>query len=231
MEVGATGERTDDEACRRITAALKIMLIKQSSDIASSEISDKSHYLNGRQLLSTVGMATTAGAAGLLSSETLAASSGATPGKKLANVVKSAFSVKDEKLNSWDDITSYNNVCEFGVDKGDALANSWKFVASLWKVANEGERDEPGVMDLKGVLKGETLEERVYRHRCVEAWSMAGARRTHDCPATVLIKKSRIAYAWLVPCSSGAAHGGLRPSLSGGSLNSRNRFNTLVWVQ
>src|SRR5262245_11352818 len=89
MEVGATGERSDDEACRRITAALKIMLIKLSSDIASSEISDKSQYLNRRQFLTTVGMATATGAAGLLSSETLVASSGATHGKKLANVVKS----------------------------------------------------------------------------------------------------------------------------------------------
>jgi sulfoxide reductase catalytic subunit YedY len=172
MEVGATGERADDEACRRTTAALKIMLIKQSSDIASSEISDTSQYLNRRQFLSTVGMATAAGAAGLLSSETLAASSGATHGKKLANVVKSAFSVKDEKLNSWDDITSYNNFYEFGVDKGDALASSGKFVASPWTVAIEGECDKPGVMDLEDILRGETLEERIYRHRCVEAWSM-----------------------------------------------------------
>ena len=172
MAVGATGERTDDEACRRITAALKIMLIKQSSDIASSEISDESRYLNRRQFLSTVGMATAAGAAGLLPSETLAASRGATHGKSLANVVKGAFSVRDEKPNSWDDITSYNNFYEFGVDKSDALANSGKFVASPWKVAIEGECDRPGVMDLEDILKGETLEERIYRHRCVEAWSM-----------------------------------------------------------
>src|SRR5262249_16819802 len=172
VAVGATGEHAHDETRRRITANVKIMLIKPSSDISSSEISDKSQYLNRRQFLSTVGMATALGAAGLLSSETLTASSGAIHGKKLANVVKSAFSVKDEKVNSWSDITSYNNFYEFGIDKSDPLANSGRFVASPWKVGIEGECDKPGVMDLEDILKGETLEERVYRHRCVEAWSM-----------------------------------------------------------
>ncbi len=147
------------------------MLIRHS-DIASSEITDKSQYLNRRQFLSTVGIATVAGAAGLRSSETLEASTGAVHGKKLENVVKSAFSVKDEKINSWEEITSYNNFYEFGTDKGDALANSGKFVASPWKVSVEGECDRPGVMDLEDVLNGETLEERIYRHRCVEGWSM-----------------------------------------------------------
>src|SRR5262249_56118872 len=101
VAVGASGEGAEDEGWRGVAAVLKIMLIKQPSDIAASEISDKSQYLNRRQFLGTVGMATAAGAAGLLSSETLAASSGAAHGKKFANGVKSAFSVKDEKLNSW----------------------------------------------------------------------------------------------------------------------------------
>ena len=70
------------------------MLIKRSSDIRASEITDKSHYLNRRQFLNTVGMATAASAAGLLPSEMLAASNGGAHGKKLANVVNSAFSVR-----------------------------------------------------------------------------------------------------------------------------------------
>jgi len=148
------------------------MLIKQSSDLTSSEITDKSHYLNRRKFLRTVAMATGASAAGLATSGTIVAANGAAHGRKLANVVKSAFSVKDEKINSWDDITSYNNFYEFGVDKNDALKNSGRFITSPWKVSIEGECEKAGVMDLEDVLKGETLEERVYRHRCVEGWSL-----------------------------------------------------------
>ena len=65
-----------------------------------------------------------------------------------------------------------NNFCEFGVDKNDALTNSGRFIKSPWKVSIEGECEKGGVMDLEDVLKGETLEERVYRHRCVEGWSL-----------------------------------------------------------
>jgi sulfoxide reductase catalytic subunit YedY len=148
-----------------------MMLIKQSSDIRGAEITDKAHYLNRRQFLNTVGRVTAVGAAGLLSSETLAASNGAAHGKKLANVVNSAFSARDN-INSWNDITSYNNFYEFGTDKSDALTNSGKFVTSPWKVSIEGECEKPGVMDVEDILKGERLEERVYRHRCVEGWSL-----------------------------------------------------------
>jgi sulfoxide reductase catalytic subunit YedY len=170
MAVGPTGgKRADDETCRRV--GVKIMLIKRSSDIRTSEITDKSHYLNRRKFLNTVGMATAATAAGLLSTEALAASNGAAHGKKLPSVVNSAFSAPD-KINSWNDITSYNNFYEFGTDKSDALANSGKFVTSPWKVSVEGECEKPGAMDLEDILKGETLEERVYRHRCVEGWSL-----------------------------------------------------------
>jgi sulfoxide reductase catalytic subunit YedY len=148
------------------------MLIKQSTGIPSSEITDKSHYRNRRQFLNTLGMATAASAAGLLSTETLAASDGAVHGRKLANVTRSALNANGEKINSWNDITSYNNFYEFGVDKGDPLRNSGQSVTSPWKVSIEGECEKPGVMDLEDILKGETLEERVYRHRCVEGWSL-----------------------------------------------------------
>jgi hypothetical protein len=86
MAVGTSGERADDEACRRVDTDVTIMLIKRSSDIRTSEITDKSHYLTRRQFLNAVGVATAATAAGPLSSETLAASNGAAHGKKLANV-------------------------------------------------------------------------------------------------------------------------------------------------
>jgi len=148
------------------------MLIKHSSDIPSSEVTAKSQYLNRRQFLSTAGMATMTGAAVLATGESLAASNGAAHGKRLANVVMSGLSAKDEKPNSWDAITSYNNFFEFGGDKSDALANAGRFVTSPWKISIEGECEKPGPMDLEDILKGETLEERVYRHRCVEGWSL-----------------------------------------------------------
>ena len=144
------------------------MLIKQPAGVATSEITGKSHYLNRRQFLSAMGLTA---AAGVLSSEPLRASTGAAHGRKLAHVAKSPLST-NEPPNSWGDITSYNNFYEFGTDKGDPLANSGRFVASPWKVSIEGECEKPGGMDLEDILAGETLEERVYRHRCVEAWSM-----------------------------------------------------------
>ena len=171
--MGASSGRANDETGRGVsTRELDVMLIKRSSGIATSDITNKSDYLSRREFLTAAGAITGAGAASVLSSESILASSGAPHGKKLANIAKSAFSGNGEKINSWEDITSYNNFYEFGTGKGDALANSGRFVASGWKVSIEGECDKPGLMDLEDILKGETLEDRVYRHRCVEGWSM-----------------------------------------------------------
>ena len=148
------------------------MLTKRSSGIASSEITNESHYLSRREFLTAAGIVAGAGAASVLSSESILAASGAPHGKTLANIAASAFGVNTEKVNSWEEITSYNNFYEFGTGKGDAVANSGRFVAAPWKVSIEGACDKPGVMDLEDILKGETLEDRVYRHRCVEGWSM-----------------------------------------------------------
>src|SRR5581483_9057628 len=139
------------------------MLIKPTVDIASSEITDKKHYVNRRDFLRVAAAVVAAGA--------VVEAKGAPHGRKLVNVNR-AFPRPDDKVNSWDDITSYNNFYEFGIDKGDAGANSGRFVTSPWKVSIEGECKKPGFMDLEDILKGEALEERVYRHRCVEAWSM-----------------------------------------------------------
>jgi len=86
--------------------------------------------------------------------------------------VRSPFSTT-EKANSWDDITSYNNFYEFGTDKSDPAANAPRYrPAQPWTVAIEGECAKPGPMNLEDILKGEKLEDRIYRHRCVEGWSM-----------------------------------------------------------
>jgi len=148
------------------------MLMKRAADIRSSEITDKKLYLNRREFIrATTGVAVGA-AAGTLDAEALLQAKGAAHGRKLENIKKgSSFNVA-EKLNSWEDITSYNNYYEFGTDKDQPADLARNFKTDPWKVSIEGECNKKGVMNLEDVLKGETLEERIYRHRCVEAWSM-----------------------------------------------------------
>src|SRR5690606_12308636 len=78
----------------------------------------------------------------------------------------------DQPANSYEDITTYHNYYEFGVDKGDPAANSGRFHPTPWTVAVAGEAEVTGKFALEDVLKPHALEERVYRLRCVEAWSM-----------------------------------------------------------
>jgi methionine sulfoxide reductase catalytic subunit len=147
------------------------MLIKRPSDIKSSEITDKRLYYDRREFIRATTGTAVAATAGLFGAEALLEAKGAPHGRKLQNIKKNA-SGGDEKLNSWEDITSYNNYYEFGTDKGDPAATSGKFKTEPWTVTIEGECGKKGAWSLEDVLKGETLEERVYRHRCVEAWSM-----------------------------------------------------------
>jgi sulfoxide reductase catalytic subunit YedY len=74
--------------------------------------------------------------------------------------------------NSWEDITSYNNYYEFGTGKGDPAANAHNLNTEGWSIVVDGMVDNPGRYSLVELLTGLTLEERVYRFRCVEAWSM-----------------------------------------------------------
>jgi sulfoxide reductase catalytic subunit YedY len=75
-------------------------------------------------------------------------------------------------MTPYKDVTSYNNFYEFGLDKGDPADNARAFVTRPWSVSIEGEVDKPQRIDLDQLLKWFPLEERVYRMRCVEAWSM-----------------------------------------------------------
>jgi sulfoxide reductase catalytic subunit YedY len=89
----------------------------------------------------------------------------------LPGVQKSKYTV-DEKLTGLKDITTYNNFYEFGTDKGDPAENAGSLRTRPWTVACEGEIKKPQVVDIDALLKMFPLEERVYRLRCVEAWSM-----------------------------------------------------------
>ncbi len=149
------------------------MLIKRPSDIPSSEITDKKLYLNRREFMS----ATAAAAAGFgvlagTSQMLDAAGLPAPHGRKLEGVKASKLSVTDEKVNSWDDITTYNNYYEFGTDKESPSMLAKALKPSPWSVVVDGECNKKARLQLEDILKGQALEDRVYRHRCVERWSM-----------------------------------------------------------
>jgi sulfoxide reductase catalytic subunit YedY len=147
------------------------MLIKPPSDIRSSEITDKRAYLNRRDFIraaaATAGVGAIAGGSAILQAQTPAPR-----GRVLENVVKSKLSSTGEKVNAWDDITTYNNYYEFGTDKEGPSLYAKNLKTQPWKVVIEGECAKPAAYALEDLLKGIPLEERIYRLRCVEAWSM-----------------------------------------------------------
>jgi sulfoxide reductase catalytic subunit YedY len=151
------------------------MLIKRPADIPSSEVTDQKTYLNRREFIRAAAAGTAAAAAGLgvfgASSAVLGAATPAPHGRKLPNVQKSGFSTT-EKQNSWNDITTYNNFYEFGTDKDSPSRLASRLRVEPWSVVVDGECGKKGTYPLDDILKGQTLEERVYRLRCVEAWSM-----------------------------------------------------------
>lgn len=135
------------------------MLIGKSNGIKSSEITPRDIYLRRREFL--LGAA----AIGLLPA--VAPPAAAAP----LQAVKSQYTT-DEKITLLDDITAYNNFYEFGTDKTDPAANAHTLTTKPWTVKVDGLVDKPADYALEDVLKGMTLEERVYRMRCVEGWSM-----------------------------------------------------------
>jgi len=149
------------------------MLIKHAPDIRSSEITDKTVYLNRREFIQTAAGAALTGAGALAGSGVLEAAGQPAPrGRKLENVAKSPLSVTDERPNSWDQITTYNNFYEFGTDKESPSLQAHRLKTEPWSVVVEGECAKKGTYALEDILKGQTLEDRIYRLRCVEAWSM-----------------------------------------------------------
>jgi sulfoxide reductase catalytic subunit YedY len=148
------------------------MLIKRAPDIRPSEITDKRHYLNRREFMRTAGGAAAAAGALAAGAVDLEAAKPAPHGRKLDGVVKSPLSVTDEKVNSWEQITTYNNYYEFGTDKDEPSLHAHTLKPEPWSIVVEGECAKKGKLALEDVLAGQTLEERIYRLRCVEGWSM-----------------------------------------------------------
>ncbi len=146
------------------------MLIKQAPDIRSSEITPERAYRNRRQFIQT----TSGAVAGAIAGGTvLGRYDGAAQAQEpIPNLVKSPLSTDDE-LNSYEDITSYNNFYEFGTDKEDPARYAHEMSIDPWSVRVEGEMHKPAAdVAIEDLLRPHTLEERIYRLRCVEAWSM-----------------------------------------------------------
>ena len=144
------------------------MLIRKPKDIKPSEITPESVFLNRRTLLRSAGFL---GASTLLSQAQAADEEIPAKYKRLTGVRPSSLSTKDAP-NTFDEITGYNNFYEFGTDKSDPAEKSGKFRPQPWKVKIDGEAGITGTFDYDSIVKPHTLEERIYRFRCVEAWSM-----------------------------------------------------------
>jgi methionine sulfoxide reductase catalytic subunit len=144
------------------------MIIGKTSALKYSDITPKAAYLNRRRFLSGVLAGGSVLAAGF---ELGSGKAFAQAGRKLPNLAKSPFSTS-EKVNSREDITTYNNYYEFGTQKDEPAANARNFKTTPWTVSLEGEVDAPKTLDMDAIMKLAPLEERIYRLRCVEGWSV-----------------------------------------------------------
>ncbi len=148
------------------------MLIKKPEAIKPSEITDQSIYLDRRRFIRDSGLLGI-GVASALAGLPWAKNSWAetrSP-KPLTNLRPGPFS-SDEKPTDYEDATSYNNFYEFGTRKSDPKVQAQAFVPRPWSVVVDGACEKPGTYDLEDFLRPHALEERIYRLRCVEAWSM-----------------------------------------------------------
>lgn len=135
------------------------MLIKNKADLTDNDVTDYSVYLKRREFIKA-GSAALAGIglAGVM-------------GKVSAKTPTSTFST-DEEPTSWESATTYNNYYEFGTDKSDPAKNAHTLITDPWSVKVDGECEKPGEYTLEDIVQPMTIEERIYRMRCVEGWSM-----------------------------------------------------------
>lgn len=168
------------------------------SNIQASEITSRDVFENRREFIKVAGFGLVAGSALLLSSKARAAniSGGTTEGdarllgrsnapakveklakpstsvhQKITSYTKTPYGV-GEKLTKYQDVTTYNNYYEFGTDKADPAIHSTLFKPRPWTMSIEGEVKKAKTISIEELMKLAPLEERIYRHRCVEAWSM-----------------------------------------------------------
>ncbi|MDA0708248.1 MAG: protein-methionine-sulfoxide reductase catalytic subunit MsrP [Proteobacteria bacterium] len=140
---------------------------KKSWDIQENEVTSEVNFLTRRKVIQAAGIIGAGSALHILSHD-LALSQG------VPNQGASDYSGRDlrDEQNSLDVITGYNNFYEFGVEKGDPSANAYTLEPEPWTVNVDGHCENPGTYSVEDLIKNKNLEERIYRMRCVEAWSM-----------------------------------------------------------
>lgn len=155
------------------------MLIKKPDDIKSSEITDENLYLNRRKFLQAAGLVGSVAATGMLYrslnpvSQTKTAASVETAANQIAKVPDAGYKTPEgEAANKFEDITTYNNFYEFDTSKGGVAPAAKGFVTRPWTVTVDGLVNKPKTFDFDDLAKLAPAEDRVYRFRCVEAWSM-----------------------------------------------------------
>jgi len=156
------------------------MLIKRADDIKSSEITPEHLYFNRREFIRA------ASVAGIGLASVLAFPEPSPADDRWPRGKKGPYDT-DEEVNTLKEITTYNNFYEFGVDKGDPSQNSGSFQPKPWSVRIEGYVKKPITYNLEDLLKSSRLEDRIYRMRCVEGWSMVIPWRGF--PLADLVKK------------------------------------------
>jgi sulfoxide reductase catalytic subunit YedY len=147
------------------------MLIKRASDLNYSDVTPKSVYLNRRKFLATAAIGGGALLAGRAVWDLISPSTRAAAATQLNAAIKSPFSTTEPET-PYDSVTHYNNFYEFGTDKADPAKNATKFRTSPWSVTVDGEVAKPRKFSMDEILQLAPLEERIYRHRCVEGWSI-----------------------------------------------------------
>ncbi len=145
------------------------MLIKKSADIPSSEITPKRLFLNRRKFLAGTALAGAAAAVGVrqLGSPSMTALANA----KIDGIKKSSFST-NETITPYKDVTNYNNYYEFSTDKYEPAGLAKDFKTRPWTVTIDGAVEKKQTLDVDTIIKIASPEERIYRHRCVEGWSI-----------------------------------------------------------
>jgi sulfoxide reductase catalytic subunit YedY len=147
------------------------MLIKKAEDVRSSEITPKSLFLNRRKFLAGAAIAGAAAATGVSLREIAWPSKTALAGNKINGIQKSPFSTT-EAVTPYNAVTNYNNYYEFSTDKDGPAKLAQNFRTHPWKIKIDGQVEKKQELDLDTILKMAPPQERIYRHRCVEGWSI-----------------------------------------------------------
>ena len=147
------------------------MFIKKSQDLKYSEVTPKKWYMSRRTFIAAASVAGAAAVAGRSLHEMFSPAEKAQAAAKIDNLKKSPFSTT-EKETPYKDITNYNNYYEFSTDKYEPAGLAKDFKTRPWTVSLEGEVKKKQILDVDSIIKLAPPEERIYRLRCVEGWSM-----------------------------------------------------------